>query len=84
MGKSYTQKANKLIGKYAPIVLFVYIQPNHTCQIIEELRKIFLQIKVIYLDGPKNDSLVLRVNNIRKYLESINGFKSVTNQQNIV
>ena len=64
----------------APIVLFVYNRPWHTQQTVEALQKNELAAEsdlYIFADGPKtaNDE---KVNEVRKYIKTITGFKSVT------
>jgi len=64
----------------APIVLFVYNRSWHTQQTVEALQKNELAEKsdlFIFADGPKtaNDE---KVNEVRKYIKTISGFKSVT------
>src|SRR5210317_2078522 len=77
---------NKLIdmvetSQHAPIVLFVYNRPNHTKRTIEALQKNILaneSFLFIYSDGPKkNEDSVHRVDEVRKYINSVAGFKSV-------
>jgi len=65
----------------APIVLFVYNRPNHTRQTVEALQKNELASEselYIYSDAPKNENAALKVNEVREYIKSIDGFKSVT------
>ena len=64
----------------APIVLFVYNRPWHTRQTVEALRKNDLAIEsnlIIYSDGPKNELVEQSVNEVRHYIKSIHGFKSI-------
>lgn len=66
--------------KLAPIVLFVYNRPWHTQQTIEALQKNELADQselVIYSDAPKNDTVVNQVREVRDYLKTISGFKSI-------
>lgn len=65
----------------APIVLFVYNRLQHTKQTIEALKENRLADKsdlYIYSDGPKNDSDLDKVQEVRKYIANINGFNNVT------
>ncbi len=70
--------SNKIL---APIVLFVYNRLWHTQQTVESLKKNKFaeeSMLCIYSDGPKNESDVEKVSDVRKYLKSITGFKSIT------
>jgi len=65
----------------APIVLFVYNRPWHTRQTIEALQKNELAEEselFIYADAAKNDDGKESVNEVRRYIETIDGFKKVT------
>jgi len=65
----------------SPIILFVYNRPWHTKQTIEALQKNELASKselFIYSEAPKNKEAKEKVNEVRKYIENINGFKKVT------
>ncbi len=65
----------------APIVLFVYNRPNHTKQTIEALKKNELASDselFIYSDAAKNENAIEKVNEVREYIKSIDGFKKVT------
>jgi hypothetical protein len=64
----------------APIILFVYNRPWHTEQTVEALKNNELATEsnlFIFSDGPKveNDE---NVKNVREYIKTIDGFKSVT------
>jgi len=65
---------------YAPIVLFVYNRPWHTRQTVDallrnaEARDSDL---VIFSDGPKDEASTRKVDEVRQYLRSIDGFKSI-------
>ncbi len=64
----------------APIVLFVYNRLSHTKQTVESLQKNYLADQselFIFSDGPKNELDRQKVENVRKYLNSINGFKNI-------
>lgn len=68
-------------NNFAPIVMFVYSRFWHTCQTIEALQKNVLADEselFIFSDAPKNDEDVIKVAEVRKYIESIGGFKNVT------
>lgn len=64
----------------APIVLFVYNRLDHTIQTIEALQKNELANEselFIYCDESKNDDGRKSVNEVRKYIDSIEGFKKI-------
>lgn len=65
----------------APIVLFVYNRPDHTRQTVEALQKNELSSAselFIYSDAPKNEDATAKVNEVREYIKTIDGFKKVT------
>ena len=65
----------------APIVLFVYNRPWHTQQTIDALQKNELAQEselFIYADAAKNENGKESVNEVRRYIETIEGFKKVT------
>ena len=65
---------------YAPVVLFVYNRINHVKEVINALSNNLESIDTdlyIFSDGPKNDSDETKINNLRNYLKTIIGFKSV-------
>jgi len=64
----------------APIVLFVYNRPEHARRTVEALQKNDLADKsdlIIFSDGPKGNGDIEKVNDVRSYLKTISGFKSV-------
>lgn len=66
---------------FAPIVLFVYNRSWHTQQTIDALKRNELAIEselIIYSDAPKNDADKQSVMDVRRYVNSINGFKQIT------
>ncbi len=66
---------------YAPIALFVYNRPWHTQQTIEALLLNDLAPEseiFIFSDGPKDKDQEEKVQNVRRYIRSINGFKQIT------
>lgn len=66
--------------KHSPIILFVYNRINETQLAIESLLKNPLASKsnlYIFSDGPKNNSDIQKVNEIRNYLKNIFGFKNI-------
>ena len=67
--------------KLAPIVLFTYDRLQHTVQTITALQKNEYASEsdlIVYSDAPKNNESKERVENTRRYLNSITGFKSVS------
>ncbi|RLA72781.1 MAG: sugar transferase [Epsilonproteobacteria bacterium] len=65
----------------APIVLFVYNRPWHTQQTVEALQKNELASEselFIYSDEAKNEDVRKNVDEVRKYIDNVNGFKKVT------
>ena len=65
----------------APIALFVYNRPDHTRETVEYLRHNELAPQsdiYIFSDGPKNAAAMGKVATVRNYLESIDGFRSVS------
>lgn len=64
----------------APIALFVYNRPDHTRQTVEALRKNGLASAsdlIIFSDGPRDQTAERAVAEVRSYIRSISGFKSV-------
>lgn len=64
----------------APISLFVYNRLEETKQTIEALKQNFLASEselFIFSDGPKNEVAIEKVENVRSYIKSITGFKSI-------
>ena len=69
------------IQKTAPICLFVYNRLDHTKRTIDALRKNWLAEEsdlVIFSDAPKSETKPGRVQEVRYYIQQINGFKSVS------
>lgn len=68
------------INNLAPIILFVYNRPWHTQQTIEALQKNELAEQsdlIIYSDAPKNNLACISVQEVRDYIRTVSGFKSV-------
>lgn len=64
----------------APIALFAYNRPWHLAQAVEALRKNELADQshlIIYSDGPKDVANQRKVEEVRKYIKTIEGFKSI-------
>ncbi len=69
-----------MIKKLAPITLFVYNRPWHTKQTIETLKKNLLASEselCIYSDSAKNNIAKENVDEVRKYIKTIKGFKKI-------
>lgn len=65
----------------SPIALFVYNRPWHTEMTVQALQKNSLASAsdlIIFSDGPKTEAASESVKQVRKYLKTIAGFKSVT------
>ena len=64
----------------APIALFVYNRPKHTERTIKFLQQNPLAPDsrlYIFSDGPKNNSDEEQVNEVRNFIKTVDGFKSV-------
>lgn len=65
----------------APILLFVFNRPDHTRQTIEALQRNTLAAQshlFIYSDAPRNEKDVESVNEVRRMIATVEGFKEVT------
>lgn len=65
----------------APVCLFNYNRLLETKQTVEALKNNYLAFAselFIFSDGPKDDASAKKVNEVREYLKTINGFKSIT------
>jgi GT2 family glycosyltransferase len=68
-------------ASYAPIALFVYNRPDHARQTIEALKENELSAEsdlIIFADGPKNSGAQAKVNEVRKLIKNVIGFRSLT------
>lgn len=66
--------------KVAPVVLFVYNRLAHTQKTVEALKKneyVEESKFIIYSDGPKNELDTKKVEELREYLDTLSGFKSI-------
>lgn len=64
----------------APVILFVFNRPNHTEQTIESLKKnrdAENTVLHIFSDGPRDESDVSEVEQVRKYVHSVDGFGKI-------
>jgi hypothetical protein len=71
----------KTMSNPAPIALFVYRRPTLTRQTIEALQRNVLADKsdlIIFSDGPKNRKHIKSVQEVREYIHTIDGFKTVS------
>ena len=69
------------MNNLAPIVLFVYNRPWHTKQTIESLQKNELASQseiFIYCDNAKSEKVQSSVNEVRNFVDTVDGFKKVT------
>ena len=65
----------------APICLFTYNRPAETKLTIQALQENLLaplSELIIFSDGPKNQMAISRVTEVRRYLKTVKGFKSIT------
>ena len=64
----------------APICLFTYNRPDETYQTVEALKRNSLAASsqlFIFIDSPKNETNTDKVNRVRQYVKTIDGFKTV-------
>jgi len=69
------------MNEIAPIVLFVYNRPWHTKMTIDALKENLLANQsdlFIYSEYPKDNTQEGKVSEVRSYLKTISGFKSIT------
>jgi len=79
-GMYMNREKNTLEVDLAPIALFVYKRPWHTRQTVEALKKNELAKEselFIFSDGPKSEADKEKVFEVREYVKTIGGFKSV-------
>lgn len=65
----------------APIALFVYNRPKHTQQTVEALKENILAKDsdlIVFSDAPKSEAHMEAVCEVREYIKTITGFKSVS------
>ena len=66
--------------KLAPIALFVYNRPQHTRQTVESLKQNELASQsdlFVFSDGPKSFGDRAKVDEVRKYIHRIDGFRNL-------
>lgn len=69
-----------MINEYAPIILFVYNRIQNTINTINTLKANNLANEsdlYIFSDAPKNEQAFDAVKQVRAYIKTINGFKSI-------
>ncbi len=65
----------------APIALFVYNRPDHTRRTVESLRQNRLagdSDLIVFSDAARSDAHTEKVREVREYIRTISGFKSLT------
>ena len=68
-------------NKLAPVCLFTYNRLSETEQTVKALKKNYLAPEsdlFIFSDGPKDETGIKKVKEVRQYIKKIDGFKSVT------
>lgn len=68
------------MSNQAPIALFVYRRPTLTRKTVEALQQNVLADRsdlIIFSDGPKNAKAIKSVQEVREYINAIDGFKSI-------
>lgn len=76
----YSNQQNKM-SKTSPIALFAYNRPEHLKKTIESLKENYLSKEselFVFSDGPKNEIDAAQISEVRNYLKTISGFKSVS------
>lgn len=66
---------------FAPVVLFAYARLEHLCRVVESLRanqEAGLTSLYVFCDGPRHESNKVKTDAVREYVNSIDGFASVT------
>lgn len=66
--------------EYSPILLFVFNRPDHVNRTITALQQNTLaaeSVLYIYSDGTRSDEQKESVDEVRRYIHSINGFKEI-------
>lgn len=69
------------MSKTSPIALFAYNRPEHLKKTIESLKENYLSKEselFVFSDGPKNEIDAAQISEVRNYLKTISGFKSVS------
>lgn len=65
----------------APIVLFVFARPDHTCHTLTALAANELAQEsdlIVFADGARNDAEWAKVRKVRELVRGVHGFRSVT------
>jgi hypothetical protein len=66
---------------HAPVLLFVYNRPRHTRETVEALQKNTFAPDsdlVVYSDAPRTPETASAVQEVRKYIHTVDGFASIT------
>ena len=69
------------ISRCAPLALFVYNRPDHTCKTVESLLANIDAVHTplhVFSDAPRDETASRAVAEVRSYIRSIDRFKSVT------
>jgi O-antigen/teichoic acid export membrane protein len=83
LGSSPVQASRRIVQptELVPIALFVYNRAEHTRRTVESLRKNELAHRTdlfVFADGARTQAAAAAVLEVRKYVRSIEGFRSVT------
>jgi len=65
----------------APVALFVYNRPDHTRRTVEALKQNILSEEsdlIVFSDAPRSEAQAEKVREVRDYLRTVSGFKSVS------
>lgn len=68
-------------SRLAPIALFVYNRPEHTQNTVKSLRGNELASQselIVFSDGPKDEAGAAAVQQVRRFIRGIEGFKTLT------
>ena len=79
------KEKEKFRQNLAPVVLFVYNRLDHTKKTVAALREnIYAEdsILIVFSDGAKNEDAIPQVNEVRKFVNGITGFKKVVVLEN--
>jgi hypothetical protein len=71
----------------APVALFVYDRPRHTRQTVEALQaneRAGDTDLLVFSDAPRNEDATARVDEVRRYVRTLSGFRSVSVEERSV
>lgn len=82
MSKSKSSSKTQLqaVSVLAPVCLFTYNRLEETKKTFQALKKNNLAKQsnlYVFSDGPKNEASIIKVKEVRKYLRSLTGFKTI-------